>query len=178
MSSDFTVISYGTEGIYARFLERLRYGCGAAGLSNDLVVQPRMKRIEAYLMKPDFIRAKLDRYGTVVWLDADTTVLRPFSLPDGDWDVGVIPNTQLKSRRKNPTSTFVLAFRDTEGSRTLLGIWSYLCAWQELSLKRQDHKRFTWARMISEGRHTEIDLSDHLTGCLIRDIGTVKEAAT
>ena len=112
----------------------------------------------------------------MVWLDADTKVLKPFSLPAGEWDMGVVPNTQRKSRHKNPTSSFVLAFRPTQGAKTLLEIWAYLCAWPGLSAKRQDHKRLTWAREISEGRHTEIDLSECLKGALIRDPGTVKEA--
>lgn len=178
MTSDFTVISYGTEGAYEECLCRLSWQCCDAGLDHDMTFLPAMPRIAAYLHKPTFILNtlnKLDR--TVVWLDADTTVLRRFELPDGDWDVGVVPNTQTKSLRKNPTSSFVLAFRPTEGSRILLGLWKYLCDWRWLSAKRQDHKRLTWAREISEGRHTEIDLTPYLRGALIRDAGTPKEAA-
>lgn len=178
MRSDFTVISYGTEGIYEDFLRRLTDGCEAAGLHYEMTTLPKMRAIDAYLMKPTFILEHLNRLQRpVVWMDADTTVLRPFELPGGRWDVGVVPNTQLKSRRKNPTCTFVLAFQPTSGAKTLLRLWKYLCDWKELSLKRQDHKRFTWARMISEGRHVETDLSEALRGSLLRDVGTVKEAA-
>ena len=178
MNSDFIVVSYGTANGYWRFADRLETGCIRVGLKHDIQHLPSTPRPKAYLMKPRFIRSRLDNLGTIVWMDADTTVLRPFTLPDGNWDVGLIPNTTAKSRNKNPTSSFVLAFRPTDGARTLLGIWAYLCDWPELSIKRQDHKRLTWAREISEGRHTEIDLSDCLRGCLIRDVGTQKEAAT
>lgn len=173
------IVSYGTrDGHYDRCLNRLRESIEPTGMRHDLRVIPRDggKRM-AQLQKPRFLLKSLDRHGEpIVWLDADSMVVGAFELPGGDWDIGLIPNNVLKSRSKNPMCSFVIGIRPTDRAKRFLEVWRYLCKWPNLS-KYQDHKRMTWTREICKHEYTEIDLSECLTGKLVRDIGNVKECA-
>ena len=173
------VVSYGTkDGRYDRHLGELKEMLKEAGLKHDLKVVPPTFEARKCLIKPRIIIDALAKHKCpVVWLDADTTVLKPFALPDGDWDVGTVPNTNPHSISKNPTCAFVLAFRPTQKALHFLKVWKYLCDWHELCPNRQDHKRLTWTREMQRDFYTEIDLSEALHGTMIRDVGTVKEAA-
>ena len=173
------VVSYGTRGNrYERHLASLDSRLAALGMRREMHLVDRTRQALKCLLKPTVILDALERRRkTVVWLDADTTVLDRFEVPGGEWDIGTIPNTNPRSRSKNPTSAFVLAFRPTAATIQFLQVWKYLCDWHELCPNRQDHKRFTWTREMRQDFYTEIDMSECLKGTLIRDVGTVKEAA-
>src|SRR5690606_26731363 len=103
------------DGKYDRFLERLAESCRLHGLHGDFRIIPPAPRLEACLQKPAFIREMLQKHDRpVVWLDADTMVRRRFELPEGAWDIGVVPNTSRFRRRRNPTSAFVIAVAPTK----------------------------------------------------------------
>ena len=170
------IVSFATDdGKYTGYLDRLRDACRAHGLNCDFQVIPPTSRLEACLKKPSFIREMLARHNQpVLWLDADAIVTKPFSLPSGAWDIGVIPNTSFWRRRRNPTSAFVLAAAPTDSACSFLDAWAHLCRWSGLSL-RTDHGRLTWTRQIRAGTYREINMSGWLRGAIIRDYGLRKQ---
>lgn len=171
------IVSYGTaDGIYDRYLEQLDASCAAHGLRRDFRTIPPAGRIAACLQKPAFIRDMLAKHGEpVVWLDADTVVNRAFALPDGGWDVGLVPNTSWRKRRLRPVCAFVVAVAPTEAARTFLETWIHLCARPELAPGRTDHGRLIWTREMQAGHYAECDLSRCLRRALTRDVGSRKE---
>ncbi|NCC92369.1 MAG: hypothetical protein EOM10_03660 [Opitutae bacterium] len=172
-----TVISFGTrDGVYDRHLAQLAAQCDAFGLRRDLRLIPPASRIAACLQKPAFIREMLECHQQpVLWLDADTRINRAFELPGGRWDLGLVPNSSWRKRRRRPTCAFVIAAAPTPSAHAFLDAWAYLCANPGLAPGRTDHSRLTWTREMLDGLYAEINLSRSLHGALTRDPGTRKE---
>jgi hypothetical protein len=132
--------------------------------------------MSAYLRKPTFIRAMLEKHDdAVLWLDADAVVKKTIALPEDGWDIGLARNTRWQDRRKNPTSAFAIAARPTDAARRFLQTWEYLCAWEDLC-RYGDHRRLTWAREMREGEYRELRLERAISGSVVRDFGLKKEA--
>ena len=170
------VVSYATEdGVYDKYLQRLRESCDAHGLSHDMELTPPSSRKCAVLEKPKFIRRMLRKHKDVVlWLDADAVVSNPISLPQSGWDIGLARNTKWRERRKNPTSAFAVSVRPTEAAETFLATWEHLCSYAEMC-RHGDHKRLTWTREMRSGEYSELRLEQHIPNCVIRDFGREKQ---
>ena len=170
---DFTVITYGTkDGIYDKYLNRLKESCHAHNINfHGETISPR-SRAGATLIKPSFIKDKLDSFKKpVIWLDADAVISGSFQLPGDPWDVGVTPNTAYVDRKRNPVSAFLLAFRPTPSAFYFLDIWKRLCEANWIVHRNLDHGRLSWARMIADYQYHEVDLTSYVKGKVTRDAG-------
>ena len=170
------IVSYATDDDrYRPALERLIESCERHGIEHSTELFPPHDRKEVQLYKPTFILDQLSRHQQqVVWLDADSVVTGCFDLPYKKWDIGLIPNNR-KSQR-NPVCSFVVAARPTPEAEHFLEVWKYLCDWPGLS-RFPDHARLVWARGMAHESYREIDLTDSITGCVVRDKGNNKEWA-
>jgi len=171
-----TVISFGTrDGRYDACARRLERACRAAGMQASIETIPACPPENAFLFKPTFIKVKLLTVGgPVLWLDADALVTQPIALPEGDWDVGTLPNNL--GDPVNPKAALCIAFNPTVAALRFLEHWEQLCAAHWLK-PGHDHRRFNYAREILAGHYEEGDLSDAVRGRLVRDAGREKEAA-
>ncbi len=170
------IVSYGTsDGIYDRFLDRLRESCEQHGLRHDMRVVPPFQRPEdARRKKPSFIAEMLAKHKEpVVWIDADAIVTRSFDLPAGAWDIGLVPNTMRNRRHVYPVASFVVAAAPTQAARGFLATWDYLCQWD--GSPGGDHHRLIPVRHLQRKMYSEIDLTAALRRAITRDFGGHKE---
>jgi hypothetical protein len=168
------IVSFATnDDIYPSYLDRLRRSCEASGLQHDLAIIPAQRRETACRSKPKFLLSMLEKHSQpIVWLDADAVVMRSFSLPDGDWDVGLVPNTIRNRRHAYPMASFVVALRPTPGSASFLNTWDYLCGWDG---PKGDHHRLHPTRMLMRKDYVETSLVKPLRRAVVRDYGKHKE---
>lgn len=168
------IVSFATDDeVYPAYLDRLRRSCDKAGLMCDLAVIPAQRRETACRSKPRFLLEKLEKHNQpIVWLDADALVMRPFDLPPGEWDVGLVPNTIRNRRRAYPMASFVVALRPTPGCVSFLKTWDYLCGWDG---PKGDHHRLHPTRLLMRKDYVEISLVKPLRRAIVRDYGKHKE---
>lgn len=168
------IVSFGTaDGVYDRYLERLRASCEAVDLPHDLRTFPPLPTEEAIRRKPAFIAEMLHEHRQpVLWLDADAVVAASFALPPSGWDIGLLPNNRLFHRRALPVAAFAVAVAPTEAARAFLDRWSEACHRPGLN----DHSSLPILREELAGQYAELDLSRALERAVIRDKGRPKEA--
>lgn len=178
---DFCVISFGTrDGEYDKLLEELRNSCNKCGIQFNGETIPATKKINAYLFKPSFIKFKLLTKGKpVMWVDADSLIVDKIRLPGDYWDIGTVENN-IESRRKiDPKLSLCVVFRPTIPALRFLETWEFLCNsyWMSRWMEQPgDHTRFSWTRhMQKEGQYTEKDITEYVSGKIIRDAGKEKE---
>jgi hypothetical protein len=168
------VVSFGTEGnTYEGYAHRLRESCVQCGVAHDVEIIPPTPIPDVYLLKARFIMRMLEKHQQpVLYLDVDAIVAKSFSLPGSNWDIGLVPN-DVPGRNASPTAACIVGANNTSGARALLETWAYVCDWRQS--QQNDHPRLTAARILSRRRYTEIDLTAHLRGAVIRDYGRRKQ---
>lgn len=167
MDETVFIISFATgNSPYPEYLSQLKRDCENVGLECYTEVLSRVTdKKEATLHKPVFIKNKLlqSEY-TVVWVDADTRIFAPFSLPSEaeSWDVALT----CRGVEYGRYSDGIHVWRFTENALHLLSVWQYLCAWREMCYFG-DHKRLEVAisLMGSVKNVTQCRFAD-LTPCL------------
>ena len=147
-----TVISFGTNYpiTYRKNLNYTRKTCRRFNIPHylwqiDQVLFRRSGWLRKVLYKPTFIKEMLLGFDTpIVWIDADCRLLDQFELPEGDWDVGLIPHQILRNRiHFTPWLSSFMVFRPTAQTKILLRDWEWLC--QDHSRGEGDHERLMWA---------------------------------
>lgn len=151
---NYTIVSFGTVRpvAYRRGMTATHRACKRLGIPNYMwkveSAIPGYKRM--FLYKPTFIKQMLHGFcDTVVWIDADCIVLHKFELPEGDWDIGLMPHPTPRNRiHSTPWSSFLIAVRPTNRARRFLDLWEHFCQWEDLA--EGDHPRLIWALAIME----------------------------
>lgn len=143
----YRIISFGTPSkTYRGGLNKIRRSCREFNIPYHLwLIDPVLFKRPGWhgkvLYKPTFIREMIEGYNeTVVWMDADCWLLDRFTLPEGDWDIGVVPH-QLERNRIHFTPWIVslLAIRPTKRAKLVLHYWEKLC---KTDGRESDHERF------------------------------------
>lgn len=167
------IISYATTDDYYRMrAERLQDSARQCGMTIDMEFIEPDSKMAVHMYKPEFIARRLLRYQRpVVWMDADALIAEPFELPEGSWDVGLVPNNRDSG---DEMCSFIAAFKYTAEARHFVNTWAYLCSWPGLT-EDFDHRRMSWTRDILRGKYREIDLSKSISGAVIRDYRSPKE---
>ncbi len=162
------VVSFGTQGLFETYINQLRGSLEAHGIPHELEVIGQRKKLMAALEKPQFILDRLNE--PLLWLDADSFVTGPITLPDGDWDVGY-----LKHWRTGSTVTCcAVAFRPTDKAREFLGRWAKLCDTNKKDISGTEHDRMLIVREdVNDVK--EVELTDCLHGNLIVNYRIRKE---
>ena len=175
-TSSPAVISYGTrDGTYDAYSDRLRASCDAHGVAHSIETIPPCGWENACMFKPSFIKFKLLTLNRpLVWLDADAVLQDSFELPDGDWDIGTLPNNRTSSI--NQKGSVCLCFRPTLAALRLIETWEQFCStfWVGEGV---DHSRLNYTLQVLSGTYTEVDVSPVFSGVLVRDLGKKKEHA-
>jgi len=156
---DYRVISFGTyfPSMYRNGIARIYRQCQEFKIANSLRIlgpanQPNW--YGAVLFKPLYMREMLQAHNqTLVWIDADCRLLEPFDLPEGDWDIGLIPHQIPRNRIYfTPWLVSCLAIRPTPQTRLLLDMWIHFCQWLEFAgieeRRPGDHERLMWVLSI------------------------------
>jgi len=156
----YTLISYSTSHpvTYRKGLNKLRKSCRGFNIPYylwliDQVSFPASGWLQTVLYKPTFIKTALHGFNdTIVWMDADCELLDKFDLPEGGWDIGVVPHQLLRNRlRFTPWIISIMAVRPTEQAKKLLGFWEHICQWDVFGGRYavcSDHERLMWALAI------------------------------
>ena len=160
------VVSFGTEGRFEQHLDVLRRSLDKHGLPHQLEVIGKRKKLMAALEKPRFILDRLD--DTLLWLDADSFVTGPITLPEGDWDAGF-----LKHWRTGSTfACCALAFRPTDKAREFLERWDETCQ-PAKNFSGTEHDRMVI--VMEDFSLSQVELTDCLHGNLIVNYRIRKE---
>ncbi|MDC0116022.1 hypothetical protein OAH97_00920 [Octadecabacter sp.] len=175
-SEEPTVVSFGTrDGVYDVYAKRLQESCEDAGQKVIIETFPAMPSSNAFALKATFIKFKLLTLGQpVVWIDIDSVLKAPISLPSGDWDVGTLKNN--RNNPKNPIASLCIAFRPTVAALRFLEHWEQFCSAHWLK-PGEDHRRLNYTRFILDGHYMEADISEAVQGKLVRDVGKAKTHA-
>ena len=173
-SDDPVIVSYATRATgYADSLDRLRSQCEGFGLNTSFETIPNWGRIAACLFKPAFLKFKLVTLGSpIIWLDADSAILKPFGKVTSAFDIGFLPNN--RSEESNEMAAVCLMIYPTRAALRFLEVWESLCA-HSVAMPGLDHRRLNYTRQILKGSFAESDITSIVTGCLVRDLGKSKE---
>jgi hypothetical protein len=161
------VLSFGTPGRFEGYLALLRQSLDAHGIPHELEVIGQRVRGMAAFEKPQFILDRLTE--PVLWLDADSYVLGPIVLPEGEWDVGF----QGHWRAGSTVTCCAVAFRPTDKAREFLARWTALCPREGKNISGTEHDRMLTVR--AEYPVIEVELSDCLKGKLVVNYRIQKE---
>lgn len=152
------VVSFGTEGKFEEYLAILKRSLVEHGVPHELEVIGPRKKLMAALEKPRFILDRLSE--PLLWLDADSFVTGPITLPEDEWDVGFLKHWGTK----DTVTCCAVAFRPTERAREFLRRWDALCMKPEKSFSGTEHDRMLVVR--GEFPVTETELTPCLHGNL------------
>jgi len=153
----YRIVSFGTAHPhqYRKGIAGTKKKCRALSLPYHMeLIDPTLFQFRGWyggvLYKPTFIKKMLHGYDQpIVYLDADCEVVSEFTLPEGDWDIGMLPHQILRNRiHFDPWVSSLLAFRPTDRAKRLLDMWERLCQWG--GLRESDHERLTWILSIME----------------------------
>lgn len=162
------VVSFGTEGKFEEYIERLRKSLEEHEIPHQVELIPfPANKFDAALKKPRFILERLDE--TLLWLDADSYVTGPITLPEGDWDAGFLNHWGTK----DSVVCCVVAFRPTDRARAFLEQWAELCERKHRTFAGTEHDRMLVT--LRSFSLNEIELTEYLTGKLIVNYGIRKE---
>ncbi len=161
MKKEYRIVSYGTylPRMYRDGIARIYCLCHELGMPSTLKIlgptnHPKWYWYETVLYKPVFIKEMLGTYDqTLMWIDADCQILSTFDLPEGDWDIGLIPHPNPRNRKHfTPWLVSCFVIRPTPQARLLLEIWEHLCQWPEYAdvneRQESDHERLMWTLAI------------------------------
>ena len=163
------MLSFGTKGIFEGYINQLRESLDRYDIPHELeVVPPQTKKYEAALGKPQFILDRLNE--PVLWLDADSLVLGPISLPNGEWDCGFLNHWGAK---RNKVTCCALAFQPTDRARDFLERWAETCGKHSRGFNGSEHDRMLAIKANVE--MNEIELTECLTGRLVVNYRIRKE---
>lgn len=172
---------------YRRYLNHTRKRCKDLGVPHHLQLMD--SRVHAgfsgwlnkVLYKPTFIKEML--YGwndNIVWIDADCRILDKFDLPNGDWDIGVVPHQITRNRLHfTPWVVSLLAVRPTTRAKKLLDFWEHLCQWDVLGKPEavcSDHERFIWVLAAMGDQVRVQNILPQVRGKVYLDPGKKKES--
>lgn len=169
----FTVVSFGTAypAMYRRKAIDIHKKCKELNINNYVWIPEAVYLYgyyKAVLYKPTFIKDMLKGFNhTILWIDADCEILDKFNLPDGEWDIGLVPHP-IERNRKNftPYCGAFIAFKPTDRAKNLLDSWENMCKW---NLPIGDHERLIWTLAILKDRITIVNLLPELRNKVYMD---------